>query len=469
MNKKFYIAAFIIFSILIQSCFIGKEYTRDEAQLVQPDMFRVELYQQDSGTIANISWSDFFNDAFLKKYIEVALSENLDLKIAVERIKTSQAYYQQAKSQFFPSVTVAPEVSYSSQSLNTQFGQLFGERRHLVQYNIPFSLGWEADVWGKISSAKRASQATLLSSFASTQAQQSLLVSNIAKLYYQLLVLDEQYKITESTITTRTKSLEISKALKEAGILTEVAVKQSEALLLNAKSLLITINNQRTISENALSILLNQSPHKLERASLDQQSFDNKLLYGVPYDLLKNRPDIRAAEYDLINAFELTNVAEANFYPSLRITANTGLQSIDIDRILSVKSFFINTIASLTQPIWNRRQLRTQKEVALANKQIAYIQYRKSILNAANDVSNALALYQTQTEIMSLKQQEYNAYRLATEYSQELVNYGLANYLEVLRSQENELNAQLSYLNAQFGQLNAVVDLYRALGGGANR
>ena len=112
--------------------------------------------------------------------------------------------------------------------------------------------------------------------------------------------------------------------------------------------------------------------------------------------------------------------------------------------------------------------MRTQKEIALANQQIAYLQFRKSILNASNDVSSALALYQSQTEMMSLKQQEYNAYRLATEYSQELVNYGLANYLEVLRSQENELSAQLNYLNANYGQLNAVVDLYRALGGGAN-
>ncbi len=468
MNKKLNLLLFVLFSVALQSCFVGKKYRRDATQLVQPDMFRAELNQKDSGSIANIGWSDFFKDTFLIKYIDIALKENLDLKMAVERIKTSQSYYQQAKSQFFPSVAISPEVSYNSQSLNTQFGQLFGERRHLVQYGIPFSLSWEADVWGKISSAKRASQANLLSTIASTQAQQSVLISNVAKLYYQLLVLDEQYRITESTIITRTKSLETSKALKEAGNLTAVAVLQSEALLLNAKSLLVNIDNQRMITENALSILLNQSPHKLERTRLDLQSFSHELLYGVPYDLLKNRPDIRAAEFELIHAFELTNVAQASFYPSLKITANTGLQSVDIDRLFSLKSLFVNTVASLTQPIWNKRQLRTQKEIALANQQIAYLQFRKSILNASNDVSSALALYQSQTEMMSLKQQEYNAYRLATEYSQELVNYGLANYLEVLRSQENELSAQLNYLNANYGQLNAVVDLYRALGGGAN-
>ncbi len=467
MNKKSYIILFILFSVLLQSCFVSKKYTRNEALLVQPDMFRAEINQKDSSSIANIVWGEFFKDTILKNYIDVALKENLDLKMAVEKIKTSQSYYQQAKAQFFPSVAIAPEVSYNSQSLNTQFGQLFGERRHLVQYGIPFSLGWELDVWGKISSAKRASQAALLSTVASAQAYQSLLVGNVAKLYYQLLVLDEQFRITESTIITRTKSLETTKALKVAGTLTEAAVKQSEALLLNAKGLLVNIENQRTITENALAILLNQSPHKLERTHLDQQTIDHELLYGVPYDLLKNRPDIRAAEYELVNAFELSNVAQANFYPSLRITANTGLQSVDIDRLFSLKSLFVNTVASLTQPIWNKRQLTTQKEIAMANQQIAYLQYRKSILVATNEVSNALALYQTQTELMSLKQQEYNSYRLATEYSQELVNNGMANYLEVLRAQENELSAQLSYLNANYGRLIAVVDLYRALGGGA--
>ena len=447
MNKRSYIILFILFSVLLQSCFVSKKYTRNEALLVQPDMFRAEINQKDSSSIANIVWGEFFKDTLLKNYIDVALKENLDLKMAVEKIKTSQSYYQQAKAQFFPSVAIAPEVSYNSQSLNTQFGQLFGERRHLVQYGIPFSLGWELDVWGKISSAKRASQAALLSTVASAQAYQSLLVANVAKLYYQLLVLDEQFRITESTIITRTKSLETTKALKVAGTLTEAAVKQSEALLLNAKGLLVNIENQRTITENALAILLNQSPHKLERTHLDQQTIDHELLYGVPYDLLKNRPDIRAAEYELVNA--------------------TGLQSVDIDRLFSLKSLFVNTVASLTQPIWNKRQLRTQKEIAMANQQIAYLQYRKSILVAANEVSNALALYQTQTELMSLKQQEYNSYRLATEYSQELVNNGMANYLEVLRAQENELSAQLSYLNANYGRLIAVVDLYRALGGGA--
>lgn len=466
MNKKSFLLLSLFLSLVFQACFVGKKYERKTVELVQPDLFRVEMQQQDSGNIAQVAWHDFFTDALLRQYIEVALRENIDLKMAIERIKTSQSYYRQAKSQYFPSITVAPEVAYITQSQNTQFGQIIGERRHILQYSIPFSLGWEADVWGKISSAKRASHAALLSTAASAQAQQSLLVAHVAKLYYQLLVLDEQYQITQSTIDTRTRSLATSRALKDAGILTEVAVKQSEALMLNAKGVLVNIENQIKITENALSIILNQSPHRIERSGLDRQEIVSDLVYGVPMDILSNRPDVRAAEFDLINAFELTNVAQANFYPSLSITATSGLQSIDIDKLFSVKSLFVNAISSLTQPLWNKRQIRTQKEVALANQQIAYLNYRKSILTAANEVSNALANYQSQTELMALKQQEYDAYHTATVYSQELVDYGLANYLEVLRSQENELNTQLSYLNARYAQLNAVVDLYQALGGG---
>lgn len=467
MNKNYYILFFGLFTLAMQSCFVGKQYTREQALLVQPDMFRSELQPRDTGTIANIAWRDFFKDSVLNQYIQLALRENLDLKIAVHRIKTSQAYYLQAQSQFFPTVTAAPEILYNSQSLNSPAGQASGSRNELLQFGIPLSIGWEADIWGKISSAKRASQASLLQTTASAQAQQSLLISHVAKLYYQLLVLDAQYQILQTTIHTRTRSLATSQALKTAGILTEVAVQQSEALLWNAKSLSLNITNQITITENALCILFNQSPHALTRTRLDQQTIGHELLYGVPYDLLKNRPDVRAAEYQLISAFELSNVAAASFYPSLRITANTGLQSIDIDRLFSLKSLFVQTIASLTQPLWNKRQLKTQKEIALANQQIAYLQYRQSILRAAHEVSDALSIYQTQTQLMTLKKQEYNAYHLATTYSQELVNYGMANYLEVLRAQEYELNAQMSYLNAHFGQLNAVVELYSALGGGS--
>lgn len=467
MYKFTKISVALLFAVFLQACAVSKQYTRDDERLVQPDMFRPEFENPDTTNIAVVKWEDFFTDAVLKKHIDTALRGNLNLQIALERIKSSDAYYKQAKAQFFPTVTVAPEVNYTTQSTNTQFGQIIGERRHLVQYAIPVSLSWEADIWGKISSSKRSAQADLLSTAAGAQATQSLLVANVAQTYYQLLVLDEQRRITATTIENRKKSLETTKALKEAGTVTEVAVKQSEAQLLNVEGVLIDIDNQIKILENAFSLLLGKGPQSVERSQLNEQALRTDLAYGVPFQLLTNRPDVRAAEFDLMSAFEMTNVAKANFYPSLNLTASTGFQSIDIDKLFSLNSIFVNAIASLTQPIWNRRQIRTQHEVSLANQQIAYLNYRNSILTASKEVSDALINYEAQGKLMDIKKREYESYQTATEYSRELVNYGMANYLEVLVAQQNELSAQLSYLNAYFGKLSSMVQLYRALGGGA--
>lgn len=183
---------------------------------------------------------------------------------------------------------------------------------------------------------------------------------------------------------------------------------------------------------------------------------------------MSNRPDVRVAEYGLINAFELTNVARSNFYPSFRLTANGGLQSVDFDQLFNTNSLFATLIGSFTQPLINGRQIRTQHQVSQANQEKAYLNYKKAVLNASKEVSDALYTYESLTEKKGLKQKEYEAYALATEYSEELQNNGMANYLEVLTARENALAAQLSLINTELGQLNALVQLYKAVGGGVN-
>lgn len=449
----------------LQSCFVAKRYERPE-DLPTVDLFRPEYQQVDSANIGLVHWKDFFHDPFLQKYIEKAFVNNIDLGIASEQIKSANAYYLQASGAFFPTLSVGPGLTYQTQSLNTQFGQIIGERRHIFQYDLTGSLTWEADIWGKLTTAKRSALADWNRTIAAQQAVQTSLVSSLASMYYQLLILDEQKKITESTIKTRSLSLETTKALKNSGTLTEVAVRQSEALLLNAQALLIQLDNQIKVTENAFHILLGETPKAVERMRLDQQVFTTGLAYGVPYQLLTNRPDIRAAEYNLISAFELVNSAKANFYPSFRITASSGFQSIHFDDLFSPRAIFANIVSSLTQPIWNKRQIKTQHDIALFNQQIAYLNYKKAILTAGREVSDALISISSQDDIISLKEQELAAYHDATDFSEELVNYGLANYLEVLRAQENELNTELSLLNAKYIRMNAIVQLYKALGGG---
>ena len=182
--------------------------------------------------------------------------------------------------------------------------------------------------------------------------------------------------------------------------------------------------------------------------------------------LLRNRPDVVAAEYGLIQAFEMTNVAKSSFYPSLSITATGGFQSLELDQLLSMNSLFANVVGSLTQPIFNRRQIRTQYEVSLTDQEKAYLNFRWAILGASKEVSDALYSYEAALEKIKIKSKEFEANQSASEYSEELLNNGFANYLEVLTARENALNSELSLINSELMRLNSIVNLYKALGGG---
>ena len=173
-----------------------------------------------------------------------------------------------------------------------------------------------------------------------------------------------------------------------------------------------------------------------------------------------------ASEYDLMAAFELSKAAKAQFYPTLRITGSGGVQSLDIDHLFSANSLFANVVGGLVQPILNQRQIRTNYEVSLANKEKAYLNFRKTLLNAGKEVSDALKVYQSQDKFIDLKKKELTAYKKSVEYSQELVNYGMANYLEVINASVNSLNAELNISNAEYAKMKAGVELYQALGGG---
>lgn len=462
-NSKYIILLVSIFAL--QSCFVAKDYQRPN-DILNEQYFRTDNIQQDSLSIANLSWKDVFTDQTLSQYIDRALENNLDVRIALQNIEVANAYLKQGKAAYFPTLNANASYSYSTPSLNSMSGQAMTERDYFDQYDLSASLSWEADIWGKIRSSKRAASATYLQTIAAHQAIKSNLVAGLASTYYQLLAMDEQKRLVLETIANREQSLETIVALKDAGSVTEVAVKQTEAQLISAKSMLLDIENNIKLLENTFSILLGETPQNIERSTLSEQEINVDLNIGVPIQLLSNRPDVMAAEYALINSFELTNAARSSFYPSLRLTANGGLQSLNFDDFFNTNSLFASIVGSLTQPIFNGRQIRTQYEVSKAQQEAALLNYKQSILLASKDVSDALYIYNTNEQKAILKQQEYEAYQEATLYSEELLNYGMANYLEVLTARENALNAQLNVINSNFGKLNAIVQLYKAVGGG---
>jgi len=456
------ISAIALVFLTLQSCFVAKEYSRPET-VVETEYYRTDKLPQDSLSLASVSWKKLFTDAQLQNYIEEGLQNNIDIRIAIQQISAAEAYLKQGKAGYFP--TLNGNATYTRQELseNSQFG---GQFSSLNQYQVSGGLSWEADIWGKIRSNKRAFQASYLQTVAAHKAVKSRLVANIASTYYQLLALDEQIRITEETIETRTNSLETTEALKEAGNVTEVGVKQTEAQLYTAQAILIDLKTQSKLLENTMSILLGSPMKEIARGDLENQEINTELKTGVPAQLLRNRPDVIAAEYNLVNAFELTNVARSNFYPSLTLNATGGLQSLDIDNLFSASSLFATITGGLMQPIINGRKIRTQYEVSQAQQEQARLDFKFAILNAGKEVSDAMYSYEAATEKIDVKEKEYEAYSLSTDYSEELLNNGLANYLEVLRARENALNSSLDLVNAKNNQLQAVVDLYEALGGG---
>lgn len=450
----------------LQSCFVAKDYQRPEQEVVNEKYFRTNEIRTDSLSMASLSWKEVFTDPFLNAHIDHALSNNLDIRIALQNISMAEAYVRQSKTGHIPTISGNASYLYSTPSLNSTQGQGMSKRSDLDQFELSAALSWEADIWGKIRSSQRANQASYLQSVSAHQAIKSQLVATLASTYFQLLAFDEQKRITEETIANREQSLETIIALKDAGNVTEVAVKQTEAQLLNAKALLLDIDNNIKLLENTFCILLGDQPHKVERGNLANQKIDMDLNIGLPIQLLSNRPDVMAAEYGLIQSFELTNVARSGFYPSLRLTANGGLQSMDFDKLFNANSLFASLVGSLTQPILNGRQVKTQYEVSQARQESALLNYKQVVLNAGKEVSDALFTYENSSAKIELKQQEYEAYQQAIDYSEELLKYGMANYLEVLTARESALNAQLNLINTQYGRLNALVQLYKAVGGG---
>jgi len=449
--------------LLLPSCFVAKDY-QQPGEVVNEAYFRSDLLPEDSLSMATSSWREIFTDPQLIAHIETSLEYNIDVRIALQQILAAQAYFRQGKLGQLPTVNGNAQVTHQELSRNSQFGSFFDGG--ITQYEVSAGLSWEADIWGKIRSQRRAFEADYLQSVAAHQAVKTQLINDIASLYFQLQALDEQLDVTHSTITNREQALETSKSLKVAGIVTEVGVKQTEAQLHTARALRVDISRDIKLTENTLSLLLGLESNEIVRNQWSDQGFQKRLSIGFPFQLLRNRPDVLAAEYNLVNAFELSNVAKRNLYPSLSLSATGGLQGLELDQLFSLNSVFANVVAGLSQPIFNGRALKTQYEVALTRQEQAYLNFRQTVLNAEKEVSDALYAYQASQEKIEIIQQEFEAYTVAIEYSEELLDNGIGNYLEVITARENALNSEIGLINTKNAGLQALTNLYRALGGG---
>lgn len=460
MNKKIfrYLLMFAIAGFFLASCKVTQPY---KSPVMSVDSLFRDRATDDTATIASIHWNDFFTDTILQNLIEQGIRHNPDLQIAFTRIQQSQAYYLQSGAAFLPALNANAGVTTSKYS-KSQSVQVNGA----TQYQAGLSASWEADIWGKLRSSKKSSLANLLQTESAARAVQTNLVSSIATYYYSLLALDQQLAITQMTVRNWDTTVQTMKALKEGAVVTGAAVVQSEAQLYAAQVTIPDLKQSIKETENALSILIGNSPSGIKRGQLQDQSFMEMLHTGVPAQLLSNRPDVQEAEYNFRYYFELTNVARTYFYPSLSITGSAGFNAFSFSDLFRPGALAASIGAGLTQPIFNQRGNKTRLEVAKSQQQEAYFNFQNTLLKAGQEVSNAMSLYETSNEKTSIRKNELTALELSVDYTQELLKNGFANYTELITARQSLLQAELGRINDRLQQLQAVVDLYSSLGGG---
>ncbi|NIJ46440.1 NodT family efflux transporter outer membrane factor (OMF) lipoprotein [Wenyingzhuangia heitensis] len=467
-NNKYTTVLMLGAITLLTSCLAVKDYKQPEVKETSKEIFRVDettAQEMDTVSMADVSWKTMFTDTYLQEYVNQGLQNNFDLQIAIKQMNSAESYLKQGKAGYLPTFSLGANVTDQGISKNSRFGGLSSDR-NIQTYSLAGNLSWEADVWGKIRSSKRASYASYLKSTTAQQAVRTELISRIVTTYYQLLALDSQLEITDQTIEVRKKGVETIKALMEAGQVTQVAVDQNVAQYNSAEALKVDLQTAIFKLENSLSILLGTSPKKFKRSVLNKQAIDTDMEIGVPALLLSNRPDVKSAQYSLMETFELKNVARTNLYPSLTLTASGGFESLAVDNWLSANSIFTNVIGGITQPIFNQRKLKTQVEVAKNNEEQALLNYRKALLVAGSEVSNALFAYEAETTKFKFRVNEAEALSNAEVNSEELLNNGYATYLDLLTARQSSLSAKLNLVDSKLQQLLTVVDLYKALGGG---
>jgi NodT family efflux transporter outer membrane factor (OMF) lipoprotein len=467
MTKR---AAFNIIIIATTAFFIGgcavmTSYQRS-AQLPVDGLFRNFTEADSTHSFATGSVHDFYNDPFLQPLITQALDSNLNVRIAVNRLAQMSELLLQRKASFYPTLNLGLTGSVSDVS---KYGNSSKPENPFTELKLAASASWEIDIWGKLSSLKKSQEAQYFQQQATVRAIQTQITASVAAAYYQLLMLDRQREVTEQSIVSYTNYLNTVKELKKSAQVNEVAVLQANAQLATANAYLPQIDASIALTENNLCLLLGLTPKAIERsANIDLTLFHSEILsVGIPAGLLSNRPDVQAAEYALCAAYEQFNAARAAMYPQLTLTGAVGPDAKGLENWFNMPgSLLWNVIAGLSQPILNGRTLKTQKNIAQLQEDAAYLYFTQTLLNAGNEVSNALASIRFVTQQAVYQREQVEALKKAYEYSQELLVNGYATYLDVLSVQNNVLSSELALYSTYNTIIQQKILLYRALGGG---
>jgi outer membrane protein, multidrug efflux system len=417
-----------------------------------------DLDISDSLSIAVVPWRELFKDTCLQAIIEKAVNNNPDKQVAIARIKKAESAFRQSRAEFFPSLNAGVNATYQSET---------GGYGVPESYQVFGSSSWEADIWGKYRSAKRASLASLMASEAFQRAVTTDLIASAAMNYYNLLALDAQLRITQRTLEKRISNAETMQALRDNDLITSADLVLSQANRYSTEIIIPDLKQKIYETENVLRLLMGLEPGPIERTSLEQQNLSEDLRKGVPAQLLANRPDVLEAEYRLRYYYETAKSARANFYPSLTITARGGLTEASMNALFNQPLFFWSIIGGLVQPIFNYGLNKQRFLSAMADFEESQASFRKILLNAGNEVSNSMHSYETATEKISIREKQIVYLEKAVDYTTELLKYSsTTSYIDVLTSEVTLLSAELNGVNDKVDQLQSMVTLYQSLGGG---
>jgi len=459
-------AAFAL-ALAASACTVGPNYKRPVAQL--PEAYRAAAptgaLAADQPSLGDQKWWEVFQDEQLQELIRTALRQNFDVRIAAARVAEARAQLGITRADQFPQVDGSAladreRVSASPVPLPSQAFE-----RNVFQ--VGGSTSWEVDFWGKFRRATEAARATLAATEWGRRAVVTSLVAQVAEAYFALRAIDLNLDISRQTLASRQESLRLTQVRAAGGVASELDVRQAEQLVFGASAVIVDLERQAEQQENLISILQGNNPGAVPRGrTLTDQPLIPQVPTGLPSALLERRPDIVEAEQTLVAANANIGVVRANFFPEVSLTGSGGFQSAALSSLLTGPAAFFTVGATLLQPVFTAGRTRSQVELAEARRDEVLLAYQQTILESLRDVSDALIAYRRNREFRDQQQlltrSAGDALRLTT------VRYqgGASNYLEVLDADTRLFAAQLVLAQAQLNELLAIVQIYRALGGG---
>lgn len=433
--------------------------------------------QSDSSNIVATRWKDFFPDTYLTALIDTALSNNQELNIILQEINIANNEVRARKGRYLPYVDLGGGVGVEKVGKYTRFGAIDENTNITPDNRIPQNLSnfllvanasWQVDIWKQLRNVKKSATHRYLASIEGKNFMVTRLIAEVANAYYELMALDNQLDILKKNIEIQQNALKVVGLQKIAGNVTELAVRRFEAEVRKNQGRQYYIQQQIIETENRINFLLGRYPQPILRNSATFANLMPKIIsFGVPSQLLVNRPDIRQAEQALEAAKLDIAVAKANFYPTLRISAGLGYEAFNAKYLLETpKSMIYNMVGGLVGPLVNRNEIKASYFSANARQVQAVYQYERTILRAYTEVVNNFSYINNLVNSYNFKSQQVQALNTSIDISINLFNSGRADYVEILMTQRDALEAKMELIETKMQQMHAVVGLYQTLGGG---